>query len=457
VDVETDSPDPRRARLTHLAWATATGSGALYRPGPEALAALARAGSATTLVFHNAIYDLVVLARAGCDLLGCAIDDTRVMSVLLDESGSHALASLARRYLRATDVLRLREVLRGADPAHAAHLLGLKARVDCERTLQLYEALSARLAQYAPVGRAYADVERPLVAVLARMTLLGLPVDRAALRRAMEAALVDRPARPALRRLLRWDRELDSTGRFHPNYSAWSDPTGAVQMQGARADGNPSLLRFLAPPEGRALLQVTFPQLALRWMATLAACGPLLEAFRIGAPTGQHVAAFLPGALPASVIEAWLLALAAGRGPRTVMRATGLSLREAKAARARLVERLPALGRWLADMEEVGARRGWLQAPSGRRRRFTPRYTARQAAADLVAMCCHDTAKRVLVRLSRTLPAGALVGAHRNVIYLEVDSSELDQARTHCDEAVREAARGLACPAAIDVKPVGGG
>jgi hypothetical protein len=139
------------------------------------------------------------------------------------------------------------------------------------------------------------------------------------------------------------------------------------------------------------------------------------------------------------------------------MRATGLSLREAKAARALLLERVPALGRWIADMEEVGARRGWLQAPSGRRRRFAPRYTARQAGADLVAMCCHDTAKRVLVRLSRTLPAGALVGAHRDVIYLEVDSSELDQARTHCDEAVREAARGLACPAAIDITPIGGG
>jgi hypothetical protein len=192
-------------------------------------------------------------------------------------------------------------------------------------------------------------------------------------------------------------------------------------------------------------------------MATLAACGPLLEAFRIGAPAGQHVAAVLPGAPPASVTEAWLAALAAGRGPRTVMRATGLSLREAKAARARLVERLPALGRWLVDMEEVGARRGWLQAPSGRRRRFTPRYTVRQAGADLVAMCCHDTTKRVLVRLSQTLPAGSLVGAHRDVIYLEVDSSGLDQARTHCDEAVREAARGLACPAVIDITPIGGG
>jgi DNA polymerase I-like protein with 3'-5' exonuclease and polymerase domains len=228
-------------------------------------------------------------------------------------------------------------------------------------------------------------------------------------------------------------------------------------MQGARADEDPSLLEFLAPPEGKALLRVTFPQLALRWMATLAACGPLLEAFRTGAPAGQHVAAVLPGAPPASVTEAWLAALAAGRGPRTVMRATGLSLREAKATHALLLERLPALGRWTADMEEVGARRGWLQAPSGRRRRFAPRYTARQAAADLVAMCCHDTTKRALVRLFQTLPAGALVGAHRNVMYLEIIPGELDEVRAHCDEAVREAARGLACPAVIDITPIGGG
>ncbi|MCL6554384.1 MAG: hypothetical protein K6W08_14880, partial [Firmicutes bacterium] len=439
------------------AWATPAGSGALHHPAPEALAALARAASTTRLVFHNAIYDLVVLARAGCDLLECAIDDTRVMSVLLDESGAHTLASLSRRYLGATDVLRLPEVLRGADPAHAAHLLGLKARVDCERTLQLCQALSMRLAQYAPVGRAYADVERPLVAVLARMTLVGLPVDRAALRRAIEAAMTARADRPALRRLLRWDRDLDSTGRFHPNYSAWSDPCGAVQMQGARADGDPSLLRFLAPPDGKVLLRVTFPQLALRWMATLAACGPLLQALRTGAPTGGHVAAVLRGAPPASVIEAWLEALATGRGPRTVMRATGLTLREAKAARASLLERLPALARWLADMEEVGARRGWLQAPSGRRRRFVPRYTARQAAADLVAMCCHDTTKRVLVRLNQTLPRGALAGAHRDAIYLEIVPGDLDGVRARCEEAVREATRGLACPAVIDIEPIGGG
>jgi hypothetical protein len=139
------------------------------------------------------------------------------------------------------------------------------------------------------------------------------------------------------------------------------------------------------------------------------------------------------------------------------MRATGLALREAKAARARLLERLPALARWLVDMEATGARRGWLQAPSGRRRRFAPRYTARQAAADLVAMCCHDTIKRVLVRLSQTLPAGALVGAHRDAIYLEISPGELDEIRARCEAAVREAARGLACPAIAEMTSIGGG
>jgi len=468
LDVETDGADPRRARLTHVAWATAGGSGVLRAPDAAALRTLAHVAARTALVFQNGIYDLIVLARSGCDLLALQPEDTRVMSVLLDETGTHTLQSLARRYLRATDVFSLPEVLAGSDPAQADHLLGLKARVDCERTLELRDALWARVLQQPPVTRAYCDVERPLVGVLAQLSLVGLPVDRAVLRRTIESAIAARVPAPTLGRVVRWEQELDAGGRFHPLYSAWSDPCGAIKMQDVRADRSLSLLTMLTPPTGAVLtmltpptgavlLRLTFPQLALRWMATLAACGPVLEAFRTGAPVGTHLSdTWGAGGPPGEVIEAWLQALASGVGPRTVMRATGLRLREVRAARKALLDRLAGLRRWLLDMETTGARRGWLQAPSGRRRHFKPRYTARRAAADLIELCCHDVVKRMLLRLSSTLPRGTVVGAHRMTLYLEAAAGEADAITEYCREVATDVARGLMCPIEVEVAPVAG-
>jgi len=162
------------------------------------------------------------------------------------------------------------------------------------------------------------------------------------------------------------------------------------------------------------------------------------------------------GGLPGEVIEAWLQALASGVGLRTVMRATGLRLREARAARKALLDRLAGLRRWLLDMETTGARRGWLQAPSGRRRHFNPRYTARRAAADLIELCCHDVVKRTLLRLSSTLPRGTVVGAHRMTLYLEAAPGEADAITEYCREVATEVARGLMCPIEVEVAPVAG-
>ncbi|MDI6772798.1 MAG: hypothetical protein QME77_09465 [bacterium] len=457
LDVETDSIDPRRARLTHVAWATQLGSGALTEPTAGDLRALQQQLRGTRIVFHSGGYDLVVLARHGCDLLSCSIDDTRVISVLLDENGTHTLQSLCRRYLKMTNLFRIPEVLRGqTDSMVVSQLLEAKGRVDCEGTLDLYEALRQKINTFPSVADAYEIVERPLVGLLSRLVLRGLPVDRTRLRAAMLRGVMERVSPRTLARLARWDPEISAAGRYHPLYSAWGSPTGVIMMQGVRADGSPSLLDFLAPPEGRTLLAVTMANLPLRWMATLAACGQLLAALRAGLDPGEALAAQIGAeGPPASVLNVWLQALATGAGPRAVIATTGLRLREVRAAREAVLRALPQVDRWLTSVEEAGARRGWLQAPMGRRRRYAPRYLAKRAGADLAEIASADVMKLMLYRLEEDLPPGAhIVGVHRWTVYVEAPEGQDDDVAAACREAAKTAARGLACPPSIRISPV---
>ncbi|MBV8558117.1 MAG: DNA polymerase I [Planctomycetaceae bacterium] len=192
LDTETTALDPLRADLVGLAFCWEAGR-AYYLPvrGPiwekrldpaATLEALrpALTDPATEKVGQNLKYDMLVLRRAGLELAG-PVTDTMVLSYLL-ESGerNHNLDQLARRLLDhamipITDLIgkgKAQATMDQVEVAKVAHYAG----EDADAAWRIEAILTPRVRQEG-LWDLYADLERPLIAVLARMEAAGIKVD----------------------------------------------------------------------------------------------------------------------------------------------------------------------------------------------------------------------------------------------------------------------------------------
>ena len=197
-DTETTSIDPLRADLVGLSFSWEKGL-AYYLPvrGPrdsrtldeaETLAALRPILESDSVekVGQNVKYDMLVLARAGVEV-GGPVTDTMVLSYLL-ESGerNHNLDQLSQRLLdhamvpitdligKGKNQLRMDDV---AVPKVAEY-----AGEDADATWRLETILAGKVREEG-LWPLYADLERPLIRVLARMERRGIKVDVAILER----------------------------------------------------------------------------------------------------------------------------------------------------------------------------------------------------------------------------------------------------------------------------------
>ena len=191
-DTETTSVDPLRADLVGLSFSWKSGE-AYYLPvrGPEGSRLLDEkttldalrpvlANPKTEKVGQNVKYDMLVLERAGITVDG-PVTDTMVLSYLL-ESGerNHNLDQLSQRLLDHTMIpisdligkgknqLRMDEV----EIAKVAEYAG----EDADATWRI-EAILAPRVREEKLWSLYADLERPLIHVLAGMERAGVKVD----------------------------------------------------------------------------------------------------------------------------------------------------------------------------------------------------------------------------------------------------------------------------------------
>jgi len=208
IDTETTALDPLRAELVGLSVCWRAGE-AYYLPlrGPagssllverETLAALGPILSdpAVEKVGQNIKYDMLALSRAGVELAG-PVTDTMILSYLL-ESGerNHNLDQLAQRLLDHTMIPITDLIGKGKSQARmdevAVGRVAQYAAEDADATWQVEEILRARV-QDEGLWNLYAELERPLIAVLARMEAAGIAVDVARLRQ-LSSEFADRMA-----------------------------------------------------------------------------------------------------------------------------------------------------------------------------------------------------------------------------------------------------------------------
>jgi DNA polymerase I len=197
-DTETTSVDPLRADLVGLSFCWESGR-AYYLPvrGPSGSRLLDEsmvldalrpilANAETEKIGQNAKYDMLVLQRAGVTI-GGPVTDTMVLSYLL-ESGerNHNLDQLSQRLLDHPMIPISDLIGKGKNQLSMAEVDVSKAAKyaaeDADATWQIEAILNARM-RAEGLWSLYADLESPLIHVLADMETIGIKVDVALLGR----------------------------------------------------------------------------------------------------------------------------------------------------------------------------------------------------------------------------------------------------------------------------------
>ena len=192
VDTETTALDPTRAELVGLSFSWEPGS-AYYLPvrGPEGSQVLDEKTTLDVLrpiltdptvekVGQNLKYDMLVLGRAGLEIAG-PVTDTMVLSYLL-ESGerNHNLDELSRRLLDHTMIPIASLIGKGKaattiDQVEVPRVTAY-AGEDADAAWRLEAILTPKLKRDG-LWELYTEVERPLIAILAKMERAGIKVD----------------------------------------------------------------------------------------------------------------------------------------------------------------------------------------------------------------------------------------------------------------------------------------
>jgi DNA polymerase-1 len=200
-DTETTSLDALRAELVGLAFATRAGA-AVYLPlahrYPGAPAQLDRSLVLERLrpvlenptrpkLAQNAKYDFHVLREHGIEVHGLQHDSMLESFVLNSTASRHDMDSLAKNYLGYTPIAYSEVAGKGAKQISFADVDLALARdysaEDADITLRLHQALWPRLQAEPSLAKVYAEIELPLVQVLADMEATGVLIDADELRR----------------------------------------------------------------------------------------------------------------------------------------------------------------------------------------------------------------------------------------------------------------------------------
>jgi len=135
-------------------------------------------------ILQNAKYDMGILSRYGINLV--SFDDTMLLSYAIDGARGNSMDALAQKWLDHTpiafkDIAGTGKKQISFDKVEIGEATKYAAE-DADITLRLWYILKARLIAKKTVN-VYESLERPLVAVLARMEARGISVDRQILSR----------------------------------------------------------------------------------------------------------------------------------------------------------------------------------------------------------------------------------------------------------------------------------
>ncbi len=340
VDTETTSVDAHSAGLVGLSFCRAGGSGA-YIPvrGPMGARTLDQSEVVTALrpilenpdtekIGQNVKFDLIVLANAGINLAG-PITDTMILSYLL-ESGerNHNLDDLSQRLLN-HKMIPISELIGKGKQQISMDMVDIRkaadyAVEDADAAWRLEAILKATIVEEG-LWNLYAELERPLVGVLAAMERAGIAVDVDRLKRlskefqsrleSLETEIVKQAgcefniaSGPQLRKILFEDLKLpvrqktpggepstaqdvlEELAALHPLPRLIIEHRGLSKLKSTYLDALPQLVH----PDGR--VRASFNQVVAA-TGRLSSSDPNLQNIPVRTEDGRQIRqAFVPGA-----------------------------------------------------------------------------------------------------------------------------------------------------------------
>ncbi len=204
-DTETTSLDAHRAEVVGVSFSCEPGRAAyvpLAHDYPGAPAQLDRAAVLAALkplledpakakIGQHGKYDMHVLARYGVEVRGYAFDTMLESYVWNSTATRHDMDSLADTYLGEQTIHYEDVAGKGAKQINFSQVdvqrAGEYAAEDADITFRLHRALWPKLESEASLRRVFAEIEMPLVPVLARMERRGVLVDVVELKRQSHA------------------------------------------------------------------------------------------------------------------------------------------------------------------------------------------------------------------------------------------------------------------------------
>ena len=133
-----------------------------------------------TVIGQNIKYDMNVLYKYGITM-ECKIQDTMIMSYIIDSSGKHDLDSLAEKHLNIHTIKYEELVGKGRKQLTLSDLSAVDvykyACEDADIAMRLYHYFNNKLENLNEQSMLYKKIELPLIKILSRMELAGVKVD----------------------------------------------------------------------------------------------------------------------------------------------------------------------------------------------------------------------------------------------------------------------------------------
>ena len=133
-----------------------------------------------TVIGQNIKYDMNVLYKYGITM-ECKIQDTMIMSYIIDSSGKHDLDSLAEKHLNIQTIKYEELVGKGRKQLTLSDLSAVDvykyAFEDADIVMRLYHYFNNKLENLNEQSMLYKKIELPLIKILSRMELAGVKVD----------------------------------------------------------------------------------------------------------------------------------------------------------------------------------------------------------------------------------------------------------------------------------------
>ncbi len=193
LDTETTSTEPMLAELVGIALAVQEGEGYYIPLGHHQGQQLSREAVLTALrasltdstvpkIGHHLKYDYIVLARQGLRVQPLAFDTMIAEWVLNPDSHNLGLKNLAAARL-GVEMTPIQDLIGAGRNQRSMASVAIEevapyAVADAEITLRLRPLLEAELQHFPKLSALFAEIEMPLVPVLAEMEMAGVALDR---------------------------------------------------------------------------------------------------------------------------------------------------------------------------------------------------------------------------------------------------------------------------------------